>query len=147
MCTYISGTPVVPCAQGAGNPGPDVYKLPSTLSRNAVGLAKRIDAAADSDSPGPAVYRTVPLNKYKRDAPRYTLAKWFAPQDAVRRRRAADATPSPQTYNPAAAQYKYGRAPAFSFGARRSDKFPPLVVCGDQQTRGAADRKPAGGIR
>lgn len=115
--------------QRADDPGSNAYDLPSTLRRRGVTLAKKIDLAPDADSPGPAVYHAVPVNKYKNRAPNFTLAKRF--KDPSLADRNDDTTPSPQAYNPTS-DNKYDRSPRFSFGVRRPDKFPPLVVCGDE---------------
>jgi len=111
----------------AFNPGSNVYKLPSTLSRKKITLAKKIDEIIDIKSPGP-VYQTVPLNKYKTKAPQYSLSKKFENPLLVNEMNGQ--SPSPQAYNPTL-KYKYKVMPKFSFGMRRPDKFPPLVVCGD----------------
>lgn len=111
----------------AANPGSNVYKLPSTLSRKKITLAKKFDEIIDSKSPGP-VYQTVPLNKYKRKAPQFSLAKKF--ENPLVANVMNDQSPSPQAYNPTL-KYKYKVMPKFSFGMRHPDKFPPLVVCGD----------------
>lgn len=70
----------------------------------------------------------VPLNKYKNKAPKFTLAKKF--EDPLVAENLKDIGPSPQAYNPTL-NYKYKRVPKFSFGMRRPDKHPPLIVCGD----------------
>ncbi|XP_060861543.1 ciliary microtubule associated protein 1B-like [Metopolophium dirhodum] len=111
----------------AVNPGSNVYKLPSTLSRKKITLAKKIDEIIDIKSPGP-VYQTVPLNKYKTKAPQYSLSKKF--ENPLLANEMNGQSPSPQAYNPTL-KYKYKVMPKFSFGMRRPDKFPPLVVCGD----------------
>lgn len=115
--------------QRADNPGPNAYMLPSTLHRRGVTLAKKIDLASDVKSPGPAVYHAVPMNKYKNRAPKFTLAKQL--KDPSLADRNDDTTPGPLAYNPTS-DNKYDRTPRFSFGMRRPDKFPPLVVCGDE---------------
>ncbi|KAE9538162.1 hypothetical protein AGLY_006134 [Aphis glycines] len=120
--------PIIDPDPRAANPGSNVYKLPSTLSSKKITLAKKIDDLVDIKSPGP-VYQTVPLNKYKSKAPQYSLAKKF--EDPVLTNEIKGQSPSPQAYNPTL-KYKYKVMPKFSFGMRRPDKFPPLVVCGDE---------------
>lgn len=115
--------------KSAGNPGPNVYKLPSTLSRKGATLAKKIDGDAEIESPGPAIYSAVSLNKIKNKAPNFSLAKRF--EDPLIADEMKNLTPGPQAYNPTL-KYKYKTMPTFSFGIRRPDKFPPLVVCGDE---------------
>lgn len=106
-----------------------MYNLPSTLSRKAVILAKKLDDNAAIESPGPAVYHTVPLNKYKSKAPTFSLAKKF--EDPLVADEWRNPAPGPQAYKPKL-DFKYKNMPKFSFGMRRPDKFPPLVVCGDE---------------
>lgn len=115
--------------QRADNPGPNVYKLPSTLLRRGITLAKKIELVPDIESPGPAVYHAVPMNTYKNKSPNFTLAKKY--EDPLVANQISETAPGPQAYNPTLA-YKYKRMPQFSFGMRRPDKFPPLVVCGDE---------------
>lgn len=116
----------------ADNPGPNVYRLPSTLAQKGVSLAKKIDSTFESGSPGPADYQAVALNSYKGKAPKFTLAKQF--ENPLTANQMNDSIPSPQTYNPSL-NFKYNRSPGYSFGMRRPDKFPPLVVCGDQKKK------------
>jgi len=122
LCVYIR------LFKRAANPGSNVYKLPSTMSRKKITLAKKIDDLVDIKSPGP-VYQTVPLNKYKTKAPQYSLAKKY--ENPLLVNEIKGQSPSPQAYNPPLT-YKFNVMPKFSFGMRRPDKFPPLVVCGDE---------------
>lgn len=112
------------------DPGPNVYMLPSTLSRKGVTLAKKFDFEKEENSPGP-IYNTVSLNKYKNKAPKISLAKKL--KDPLAPDEFGESIPSPQVYNPTLDNTsKYNRVPKFSFGIRRPNKFPPMVVCGDE---------------
>ncbi|CAI6367686.1 unnamed protein product [Macrosiphum euphorbiae] len=72
------------------NPGSNVSKFPSTLSRKKITMAKKIDEIIDIKSPGP-----------------------------------------PAGIQSHAQVQVYKVMPNFSFGMWRPEKFPPLVVCGD----------------
>lgn len=112
------------------DPGPNVYMLPSTMSRKGVTLAKKFEYETGENSPGP-IYKTVSLNTYKYKAPKISLAKKL--NDPLASDEFGDSIPSPQVYNPTLDNTsKYNRVPKFSFGMRRPNKFPPLVVCGDE---------------
>lgn len=91
-------------------------------------MAVRTDVEPEPDSPGPAIYHTAPLNKYKNNAPKFTLGKRF--EDPIVANEMGNPAPGPQSYHPTV-NNKYKRMPKFSFGVRRPDKFPPFVVCAD----------------
>lgn len=111
-------------------PGPNVYMLPSTLSHKSITLAKKFDFEQGPHSPGP-IYKTVSLNKYKNKAPKISLAKKL--RDPLAPDQFGEFIPSPLAYSPTLDNTsKYKRVPTFSFGMRRSNKFPPMVVCGDE---------------
>lgn len=112
------------------DPGPNIYMLPSTLSSKGITLAKKFSFEQESNSPGP-IYKTVSLNKYKNKAPNISLAKKL--KDPLAPDELSESIPSPQAYNPTLHNTsKYKREPKFSFGMRRPNKFPPLVVCEDE---------------
>lgn len=113
----------------ANNPGPNIYKLPTTLSGVGITMGKKINNIEDYDSPGPAVHGAVPLNNYKYKAPQHTISKKF--EDPLWTAKISDDVPGPLYYP--TLKFKYNVASKFSFGKRRPEKFPPLVVCADNE--------------
>lgn len=113
-------------------PGPNAYKLPSTLTKKGITLAKKIDPDIEIKSPGPAGYKMVPLNKYKKKAPNYSLPKGF--EDPLLADEMKATAPGPQAYNPSL-KFKFNNVPKYSFGIRRTDKFAPMVVCDDVEIK------------
>lgn len=117
-----------------GFPGPNRYKLPSTLSQKGPTMTKKtaFKLVFVADSPGPAAYRPVPLDKYKTKAPNFTMGEKF--EDPLMVNELKSLAPGPQSYFPNI-NNKYKSSPKYSFGIRRPDKFPPLIVCGDNVYR------------
>lgn len=123
---------VSPLSKRADFPGPNVYKLPSTIARKGITLAKKFDREIETKSPGPAGYQMVPLNRYKKRAPNFSLSKNY--EDPLLADEMKALAPGPQAYNPSL-KYKFNNVPKYSFGMRRPDKFAPMVLCDDVEIK------------